>query len=569
MLKKLLLSFLAANILLVTVATSFVHAANPPGPWYNQGLVDWYNKVYDENISPPEEIFGERYTAAQVDWIIYTLLTWVPTKILNPQITSCVLQLFLDGTFDVGGCIEGVIGSSDIPQPAQFVADKSQQKSLLASIFADRQLSGITYIKDIGRNFNLVPEAKAQVPGFGYTSALDPIRSMWFVSRNIAYALFVFIIIAMAFMVMFRVKLSPQTVVTVQSALPKIAIALVLVTFSYAIAGLLVDLMYVVIGIVSVLTSQIISNFINVTGVDVNPAWVFDLLTVGPQVGDRTFGIIGLFLIYMLMFSATFIIVGFTAIGWVGAALLGVVAAIGAVITSGGVVLVVGILAFVLSLILLIMLIWMAIKTLWTLAKAYVNIILLTILAPLQFTLGIIAPQYGFSAWVRSMLSNLAVFVAVGLLYVLAFLFLMGSVSQAFDPYNTNALGVLCNVLFGTVQCTASYANSPAGWPPLLQLGNTTGGAGTSLGTSILFMVISIVIFSMVPKAAELVKSMLGGKPVSYGSGIGESIAPVGFLGRSGIALTDQNVRTRFRNIQQYVQRTVGRPPETLETKNS
>jgi len=43
-------------------------------------------------------------------------------------------------------------------------------------------------------------------------------------------------------MIMLRVKISPQAVVTVQSAIPKLITTLILVTFSYAIAGLVIDL---------------------------------------------------------------------------------------------------------------------------------------------------------------------------------------------------------------------------------------------------------------------------------------------------------------------------------------
>ena len=49
---------------------------------------------------------------------------------------------------------------------------------------------------------------------------------------------------------MFRAKINPQTVVTIQSAIPKAVVALILVTFSYAIAGLMIDLMYLLIGLI-------------------------------------------------------------------------------------------------------------------------------------------------------------------------------------------------------------------------------------------------------------------------------------------------------------------------------
>src|SRR5260221_7484596 len=131
--------------------------------------------------------------------------------------------------------------------------------NILAAIFADRPLSGITYFKNLGKKFNIIPEVKAQSPGFGY-GALDPVLPLWTAARNISYVFFVIVILIMAFMIMFRVKISPQVVISVQSALPKIAVALILVTFSYAIAGFLIDLMYVVIGLLSIIFSSIFSS---------------------------------------------------------------------------------------------------------------------------------------------------------------------------------------------------------------------------------------------------------------------------------------------------------------------
>ena len=57
----------------------------------------------------------------------------------------------------------------------------------------------------------------------------------------------VIILIAAGFMIMFRVKINPQTVVSLQTMIPKLVITLLLVTFSYAIAGLVIDMIYVFI----------------------------------------------------------------------------------------------------------------------------------------------------------------------------------------------------------------------------------------------------------------------------------------------------------------------------------
>src|SRR5258708_14361646 len=94
-------------------------------------------------------------------------------------------------------------------------------------------------------------------------------------------------------MIMFRVKISPQVVVSVQSALPKIAIALVLVTFSYAIAGFLIDIMYVFVGLFSLVFSRFTVAGVSFVGGSAGAVTgYFDMLTKGPAIslGGATAG---------------------------------------------------------------------------------------------------------------------------------------------------------------------------------------------------------------------------------------------------------------------------------------
>ena len=74
----------------------------------------------------------------------------------------------------------------------------------------------------------------------------------------------VIVLIAIGFMVMFRMKMNPQTVISVENALPKIVVSMILITFSFAIAGLLIDLMYImIILIISMLSNN--NTYFNAT----------------------------------------------------------------------------------------------------------------------------------------------------------------------------------------------------------------------------------------------------------------------------------------------------------------
>ena len=100
------------------------------------------------------------------------------------------------------------------------------------------------YFDYLASNFGVAKKsyAASNDPGF---DGLSPLRNIWLASRNIAYLFFVILFLIIGIGVMLRIHIDPRTVMTIQNQIPKIIIALILVTFSFAIAGLLVDLMYV------------------------------------------------------------------------------------------------------------------------------------------------------------------------------------------------------------------------------------------------------------------------------------------------------------------------------------
>ncbi len=108
---------------------------------------------------------------------------------------------------------------------------------MIASLYQS-PASGIEYIAQLKNNL-LGKPAYAQGAGF---RGLAPILSIWRAFRNIIYVAASLVFVVIGIMIMLRVKVSPQASVTIQNAIPQIISALVLVTFSYAIAGLLIDL---------------------------------------------------------------------------------------------------------------------------------------------------------------------------------------------------------------------------------------------------------------------------------------------------------------------------------------
>jgi hypothetical protein len=248
--KKLLVSLFIGLTVFLSFAP-YLSPAKAQATWYNQSFQEWYGKVYDP--TNPSEIFGERYTAAQVQWIIYGLWSFLINTATGPQ-NAGIIQCFISNVADISTCMTQLSGllTTSAQNPTVAAANIPAKQNLWGLVFAsDRPLSGISYAREKLQKLSLVPVAHARTVGFGFNK-LEVIQDMWKAFRDIAFGLFVIVAVVFAFMIMFRVKLSPQTVISVQSALPKIIVALILVTFSYAIAGLLIDLMYVVIGLISV-----------------------------------------------------------------------------------------------------------------------------------------------------------------------------------------------------------------------------------------------------------------------------------------------------------------------------
>jgi hypothetical protein len=111
--------------------------------------------------------------------------------------------------------------------------------------------STAVYANYLSDNFGIVKKAYAghggscdpKAVGYGFCG-LMPIFHLWEAVRNIAYALLVLALTFIGIGVMLRVKIDPRTVMSIQNQIPKVIVCIILITFSYAISAILVDLMW-------------------------------------------------------------------------------------------------------------------------------------------------------------------------------------------------------------------------------------------------------------------------------------------------------------------------------------
>ena len=234
-------------------------------------------------------------------------------------------------------------------------------------------ISGVEYLAYVKDNFFGKPTYAAT--GSEGMSYLIP---LWKGFRNVTYILFSVVFVVIGIMIMLRIKISPQAVINIQSALPKLITALILVTFSYAIVGLLIDLSYVIAGLgISIVSKASGFNYDVMKTID------------KPMVAAKLFG--------LAPFGAATIIASLVA----GICLL--IPGIGFIVTG---------VAFILVFLGLIIFVFIQVfKFFIALIKCYVSIILKTIIAPLEIALGAIPNvKMGFGSWFVDILANVMVF---------------------------------------------------------------------------------------------------------------------------------------------------------------
>jgi hypothetical protein len=393
----------------------------------------------------------------------------------NPSLDSMTLRSLDSIAYGLATQSIGDLSHSNQSNPSVNRGALGYISTGITTLINNPPASSITYLADIGQNIGIAKPAYAQGIGF---AGLNPILFIWKAFRNLAYLAFILIFVIYGFMIMFRVKIDPRTVVSFQSALPKIVISLILVTFSYAIVGLLIDLSYLLI-FVSISFFQT-ANLIDSTG--------------ATQIQNVVFNE-NIFKVILNNFP---LFIG-QAAGAVGALVENFT---GNLPIIGGTTNALAILIFAIAIL------FVMFKLFFALLTSYIGIIMDTIFAPLKLLFDVLPGQNGFQGWILGLLANILVFPATVFMLILAAV-LMGK-------NGSNPWGVV----------NPGYSGQNTGWVPPL-LGMQSGGA-----TQYVPSLIGLGILFILPKIVDMIKEMFGQKgqsPIS--NAFGEGVKPgVGFI---------------------------------------
>ncbi|MCA9372589.1 ABC transporter ATP-binding protein [Candidatus Woesebacteria bacterium] len=264
---------------------------------------------------------------------------------------------------------------------------------MITAMYAHPVADTNTYIADVLDSAHIVTPAYAQ--GLGFAS-LNPVLNLWKTFRNISYMFFVLIFVVVGFLIMFRQKVG-QTAITAQQAIPQIIMSLVLVTFSYAIAGFMIDLMYVLM----VLIVGVFSSYFPQDIFGYNILELAGKLFHGAVSPDRNKDFIS----------------GFLQNLDIGGSANQIVSMI-----SG----------LTLTLVLAIAMLIGVIRLFFEMLKSYATIIISVVMAPLLLMIGAIPGRSStFGTWIKTLVGNLSPFPVVLAVLVMYYAFTNGAIDAS------------------------------------------------------------------------------------------------------------------------------------------
>lgn len=354
----------------------------------------------------------------------------------------------------------------------------------VASLIGNPPVRTYEYLAYMGAKAGFIPQAYAATNG-GF-DILAPIQQLHIATRNVAYLITSLTSVVIGFMIMLRKKIDAQTIIGIQQALPGLVITLLLITFSYAIAGFVIDMIYFVLyASIKLLALPGSSIFADNGNAAIQTIRSYNAFSLGLQAvfGGGAGGNEA-----MNAAKAVTQLIDST-LGNLG----------GEIITGGG--FFSNTIAYV---IFAVAILYAVFKLFFSLLMSYIQIIALVILGPLQIMLNALPGSDAFSKWFRSLLANAMAFPAAAIMLV-------------FAAALTSQSGTTWNIKPGI-----GFTSSTSGvqWVPPLIAGSWGGRANSTNAVVALF---GIGVLMLTPKVVDMVKEAIQAPEFKYLSAIGEA----------------------------------------------
>lgn len=397
-----------------------------------------------------------------------------------------------------------------------------QAGKMIGMLFQNQPASTGSYLAYVTQNLQrhkVMPQALAASPGIGFAT-FSPFLTIWIAFRNLAYLGLVVFFIVYGFMMMFRVNLGQKTVISVQLAIPKLIVTLLIITFSYAIVGLMFDLMWVVIFF-----------FIGYLG---NQGLIYNGPTWHPAALAGGMGGVIISLIINSLFAGPAAIFGVLSL-----ILGGTIAGLGTIVS------VMGPIGQLVSLIIIIAVLISYVKLFFKLISAFISVVISLITAPLVLLGNAFPGSSAIGTWFRSIVANLSVFPVTILLLLFSYLLMIQPILGIFADFTD-----LINIVIGH-QPTGNMhiVEQIFGVKSLVNLGNTNitdvpliTPPWVGFSARGLLALIGVGLLLMASKYVDIVKDALKVPPFKYGADITKAL-------QSGITANNEWSKTGYQGL--------------------
>lgn len=404
-----------------------------------------------------------------------------------------------------------------------LVASLGSFTSKLVTYRPASSLDYLAYVSTNLKNHHVIDQAYAAGPGYGFT-ALSPILPLWRAFRNIAYLLFALGFVMYGVMIMFRIKIDAKTAASIQLAIPKLIVTLLVITFSYAIVGFLID--------ISTVVSAMVINILKAGQIlDSSSLSIGSTTLTNPiasvAAGQSKLGAIGSIIING--FTAS-IVAPFIFFNLIIGGIVGVAASFAAIIagTISGI-------GVVLTIIVMIAVGISYVKLIGKLFMAFFSIIINLIFSPIILLGNLMPGSNAISSWLMSIIGNLAVFPVAAFFLVLSYALMVQPVLtfvpelvKSWSPTATMIANAAAGALGFETNWMQTGLEAVLGVKSLASLGNIwtppmTVPFGSSDG-SLMLATIGFGLLMMASKYCEMVEKALKTPPFPYGAAIGEAL---------------------------------------------
>lgn len=245
--------------------------------------------------------------------------------------------------------------------------------------------------------------AMAQTTSAQYTPLMKSIFGAWQVMRNLAYAAIAAVLLYIGILIIMRKRVNQQLVVSVQYALPRIVLGVVLITFSYPIGAALGSLGWI-----------LFTSGYNIAATVLGSS--FSVCSTLPSIGLVIVGLLGLIAASTVTGGASIVLLGIAAIALIG------------------------------------MLVFLLVKAL----SIYIKILFSILTAPLEFVLGVVpGSEDKIKEWFLRMIKYVVTLFGMGFIVWFGLFLSLTIVTGATEEFNV--FGYLIGVFLPIIVIIYSF----------------------------------------------------------------------------------------------------------------